>query len=148
MEQAGFPVEDDVAKDSGKVFYFPQASPDGAVCTKEVGALDQLRLWKIYQDHWCEHKPSITVFYREHEFFAICQWMWENFDILSGISLLPLDGGVYAQPPYAESDKETFEVMSAAMPEFNWEELAKFEEDDMTTGSQELACVGASCEIS
>jgi hypothetical protein len=33
------------------------------------------------------------------------------------------------------------------MPEFDWQALAAFEFEDMTTGSQELACVGGMCEI-
>lgn len=33
------------------------------------------------------------------------------------------------------------------MPTIDWEALAQFEQEDMTTGSQEYACVGGACEI-
>jgi ribonucleoside-diphosphate reductase alpha chain len=148
MVAAGFPYEVDVTKDSNLVFSFPVSSPDGAVCTKEVGAMEQLRLWKVYQDHWCEHKPSITVYYRDEEFLDVCSWMWKNFDSLSGISLLPHSDHTYKQAPYQEISEEQYEELKAIMPEFDWEEAAKFEAGvDSTIGSQELACVGGACEI-
>jgi ribonucleoside-diphosphate reductase alpha chain len=70
LQEAGIPMEDDEC-----IFRFPMKSPDGAICAGEMGALDQLRLWKIYQDHWCEHKPSITVYYSDDEFFDVCSWV-------------------------------------------------------------------------
>ena len=147
MVEAGFPYEVDVTKDTTLVFSFPIQSPAGAVCTKEVGALSQLELWKVYAEHWCEHKPSITVYYTDDEFMGVCDWLWTNFDIVSGVSLLPLAEHSYTQAPYQEITKEEYEERVAAMPEFDWEELAKFEHEDNTTGSQELACVGTSCEF-
>ena len=146
MVGAGFPYEVDVTKDTTLVFSFPVRSPDGAVCTKEVGAIGQLELWKVYADHWCEHKPSITVYYTPDEFLPVCAWLWDNFDTVSGISLLPLSEHSYTQAPYQEITEETYNTLAASMPKFNWEELAKFEHEDNTTGSQELACVGTSCE--
>ena len=147
MQEAGFPVEQDEHKDSGLVFSFPIKSPEGSVCTTEVGALQQLELWKTYQEHWCEHKPSITVFYKDDEFFAVCQWMWENFDILSGVALMPYQDHAYSQAPYTECTEEEFLAMEKIMPKFDWEALAAYEVSDMTIGSQELACVGGACEI-
>jgi ribonucleoside-triphosphate reductase (thioredoxin) len=147
MVDAGFPYEVDVHKDSTLVFAFPIKSPEGAVCTKEVGAMGQLKLWQYYQEHWCEHKPSITVYYKDEEFFDICSWVWNHFDNVSGISFLPHSDAVYQQAPYQEITQETYEAMVASMPKFDWEALAKFEVEDNTTGSQELACVGNSCEF-
>ena len=115
----------------------------------EVGAMDQLRLWKIYQDYWCEHKPSITVYYRDDEFLDVCSWMWKNFDSLSGISLLPYSDHTYQQAPYQEISQEKYEELSGEMPTFDWEAAALFESDsDSTLGSQELACSGPTgCEL-
>jgi ribonucleoside-triphosphate reductase len=147
MVAAGFPYEVDVTKESNLVFSFPIKSPEGATCVSEVGALGQLALWKTYQDHWCEHKPSITIYYKDDEFLDVCSWMWKNFDSMSGISLLPHSDHSYQQAPYQEISKETFEKNQAMMPQFDWEALAAFESEDNTTGSQELACVGNSCEL-
>jgi ribonucleoside-diphosphate reductase alpha chain len=110
--------------------------------------MDQLRLWKIYQDHWCEHKPSITVYYRDDEFLEVASWMWKNFDSLSGISLLPHSDHVYQQAPYQAVSKSELSDLQKQMPEFDWEAAAKYEAGyDTTEGSQELACVGTSCEL-
>lgn len=147
MVEAGFPYEVDVHKDSTLVFAFPIKSPEGAVCTKEVGAMAQLKLWKVYQDHWCEHKPSITVYYKDEEFFDICSWVWKNFDSVSGISFLPHSDAIYQQAPYQEIGKEQYEELLSKMPQFDWEALAQYEVEDNTTGSQELACTGGACEL-
>ena len=148
MAYYGFPHEISVESDSTLVFGFPVAAPVGAVCTAEVGAMEQLRLWKVYQDCWCEHKPSITVYYKDSEFLQVAAWMWENFDVMSGISLLPFDGGVYQQAPYQEITQDKYNQLSGEMPVFNWEEQASFEHNsDSTLGSQELACAGGSCEL-
>ena len=148
MQEAGFPCEEDVMKDTNLVFSFPQKSPDGAVVTSDLGAMALLKLWKTYQDHWCEHKPSITVHYTDNEFLDVCSWMWNNFDSLSGISLLPIRDHSYAQAPYQECTEEEYNDLVARIPEFNWETAAHYERGvDSTTGSQELACVGGACEI-
>jgi len=148
MVEAGFPYEVDVTKSSNLVFEFPVKSPEGATCTKEVGAMEQLRLWKVYQDHFTEHKPSITVYYRDEEFLDVCSWAWKNFDSLSGISLLPYSDHIYKQAPYTEITKEEYEAMAKDFPQFDWEAAAKFEQGmDTTVGSQELACSGGACEL-
>ena len=148
MEQAGFPVEQDVMSPSSVVFSFPVKSPESSTCVKEVGAMEQLALWKTYQNHWCEHKPSVTVYYTDSEYFKVAQWIWDNFDLCSGISLLPTSDHVYQQAPYEDIDESQYEKLVAIMPQnVDWEELSQFEKEDNTTGSQELACVGGACEI-
>jgi ribonucleoside-triphosphate reductase (thioredoxin) len=141
------PTEQDLYHGTTLVFSFPVKSPKGAVYTTDMGALEQLKLWKIYQDNWCEHKPSITVYYKDDEFFDICSWMWKNFDMMSGISLLPYSDHTYDQAPYTECTEAQYSAVLKIMPEFDWEALSAFEFEDMTTGSQELACVGGMCEI-
>ena len=148
MEQSGFPVEQDVMSPSSAVFSFPIKAPDTSVTVKQVGAMQQLELWKAYQNHWCEHKPSITVYYTDDEFLEVAQWIWNNFDLCSGISLLPYSDHVYQQAPYEDIDADKYDELVAAMPEgVDWEDLGKYEQEDNTTGSQELACVGGACEI-
>ena len=148
MDKAGFPVEKDVMNDSTAVFSFPVKSPETSVTVKQVGAMEQLKLWKAYQDFWCEHKPSVTVYYTDSEFLNVAQWIWDNFDTVSGISLLPTSDHIYQQAPYEEIDESQYEELVAAMPQnVDWENLSQFEEEDNTTGSQELACAGGACEI-
>jgi ribonucleoside-triphosphate reductase len=148
MEQAGFPIENDVMSASSVVFSFPVKAPESSTCVKEVGAMEQLALWKTYQNHWCEHKPSVTVYYTDSEYLQVAQWIWDNFDMCSGISLLPTSDHVYQQAPYEDISAEKYDELVAAMPQnVNWEDLAQFEKEDNTIGSQELACVAGGCEI-
>lgn len=148
MEQAGFPVEQDVMTPSSSVFSFPVKAPKSSTTVSEVGAMEQLKLWKTYQNHWCEHKPSITVYYTDDEFLEVAQWIWENFDLCSGISLLPVSDHVYQQAPYEDISKEKYQELIQQMPmNVDWNDLEQFEKEDNTTGSQELACTGGACEI-
>ena len=148
MSAAGFPVEEDVMSKASLVFSFPMEAPKESTTVSQVGAMEQLKLWKKYQDYWCEHKPSITVYYTDNEFLQIAQWIWDNFNTVSGISLLPVSDHVYQQAPYEDITKEKYEELLKAMPvDINWSDLQHFEQEDNTTGSQELACVGGACEI-
>lgn len=149
MTAKGFPVEDCALKgESTQVFSFPQKAPEGSVCVADVGAMEQLRVWKIYQDHWCEHKPSITVYYKDHEFLEVGQWLYNNFNDVSGISFLPYSDHTYAQAPYQDCSKEYYEEFLAKMPkDVDWSELGQYEVEDSTKGSQELSCSAGVCEI-
>jgi len=142
----GVPHESDITKPNDTwVFAFPQKAPEGAVMRDNVSAIDQLELWLVYQKHWCEHKPSITVYVREHEWMEVGAWVYKHFDSMSGVSFLPHSEHVYQQAPYQEVTEEWYNVLVERMPTINWAEFR--EELDYTTSSQELACVGSSCEI-
>jgi ribonucleoside-triphosphate reductase len=145
MIEAGFFHEEDVMNSSNWVFSFPQKAPAKAVTVEDMGAMEQLKLWKIYQDHWCEHKPSMTCYYNDDNFFSVCQWIWENFDSVSGISFLPEAEHVYKQAPYQKIDKDTYNNLIKDVPKnFAWDLR---EEDDNTEAMQTLACVSGVCEI-
>ena len=148
LKDQGIPSEPCVMKpETTTIFSFPIKGSKHAVCRDDVGALEQLRIWKIYQEHWCEHKPSITVYYKDSDFFAVCQWCWDNWDILSGISLLPYDNGTYRQAPYTAVSGTKYKELAKAMPKVDWSVFGSYEVTDTTTGSQELACTGGVCEI-
>jgi ribonucleoside-diphosphate reductase alpha chain len=145
LEAAGIPVEDDVMSPTTKVFSFPIKSPDGAVVASEMGAMEQLELWEIYQDFWCEHKPSMTCYYRDDEFLEVGQWLYNKFDKISGVSFLPYSEHTYQQAPYEPIDLETYEKLKEEFPEtIDWNIS---ENSDMTEGSQQLACTGNNCEL-
>ena len=145
----GVPHEPCVMKpETTTIFGFPiDACAPGAVYRNDVGAIGQLEVWKQYQLHWCEHKPSITVYYKDDEFFDVCSWVWNNWELMSGISLLPYDNGSYKQAPYQEISREDYEMYANAFPTIKWDEFHTYEVEDTTTGTQELACTGSSCEI-
>jgi len=100
----------------------------------------------MYQRHWCEHKPSVTISVKEDEWMDVGAWVWRNFDEISGVSFLPYDGGTYRQAPYEECTKEQYEAMLEKMPKtIDWDSLVEY--DDNVEGVQTLACTGSSCEI-
>ena len=101
MKEAGFPAEADVMKPKHTtVFSFPMQSPKNAVFRTDMTAKEQLQLWKQYQEHWCEHKPSVTISVKEHEWMEVGSWVWDHFDSISGISFLPFSDHTYRQAPY------------------------------------------------
>jgi len=107
-----------------------------------------MELWKIYQEHWCEHKPSVTISVKEHEWMNVGAWVYDNFDNISGISFLPFSEHTYRQAPYQDCTKEEYEEFLTKMPErVDWSKLSEYEEQDYTAGSQTLACSGDSCEV-
>ena len=149
MYEQGFPCEDDVTKPEHTwVFSFPVKGPAKGVYRKDMNALEQLNLWKIYQEHWCEHKPSITISVKEEEWMEVGAWVYGNFDMMSGVSFLPMSDHTYRQAPYQDCTKEQYDKLFREMPKnINWMKLQEYEEQDMTAGSQELACSAGSCEI-
>jgi|TARA_B110000908_G_C10245655_1_gene448637 ribonucleoside-triphosphate reductase len=149
MTDQGFPVEDDVMNPSHTaVFSFPMKVDNGAVFRTDMSAIEQLKLWKIYQENWCEHKPSVTITVKENEWLQVGAWVYENFNYMSGVSFLPFAEHIYKQAPYQDCTKQEYEILLQQMPEIvNWEKLSEYEQTDMTIGAQELACAAGFCEI-
>ena len=149
MMDQGIPHEPDVMKpDQTTVFSFPQKAPDGAVCTKDTTAIDQLKMWLMYQRHWCEHKPSVTINVRPDEWLSVGAFVYEHFDEMSGVSFLPFHEHTYQQAPYQDCSKTDYDTLLSCMPSsIDWEKLSEYEQEDNTAGSQTLACSGDSCEI-
>lgn len=130
------------------VFSFPFKSPDAAICRTDMKALEQLHVWKRFSDHWCEHKPSVTVSVKEHEWVEVGNWCYSNFDSLSGISFLPFSDHSYRQAPYQDSTKQEYKKLCADMPDaIDWKEFDNYEKEDNTKASQELACSAGVCEV-
>ncbi len=147
---SGVPSERDMGKpDSVTVFSFPMKSPKGAVTRTQMSALEQLELWKTYAIHWCEHKPSITVTVKEHEWMEVGAWVYENFDVASGVSFLPHSDHTYQQAPYQDIEPDEYLEWKQRMEvvHIDWNNLAEFEKEDNTSGSQELACSSGVCEV-
>jgi ribonucleoside-diphosphate reductase alpha chain len=149
MKDSGIPSEPDVMKpDSTTVFSFPMKSPSGAVTRTEMSAIEQLEYWLMFQRHWCEHKPSVTVSVKEDEWMRVGAWVYDNFDEVSGISFLPFSDHTYAQAPYQDIDEVKYYALSHEMPEsIDWSKLADYEKEDTTSGGRELACTADACEM-
>ena len=143
----GFPSEACVMKpDSTTIFSFPMRVKEGALLREDLSAEKHLQLWLLYQRHYCEHKPSVTISVREEEWPIVGAKVWEHFDEITGVSFLPLDGGTYRQAPYEAITEYEYHTMEAAMPtSIDWDLL--IENTDNVEGAQMLACVAGICEI-
>ena len=144
-----FPYEDLIGKeDNTAVFLFPMKSPTGAITRNKISAIDHLTLWNIYAKYWCEHKPSITVSVKEKEWLNVGSFVYDNFDNMSGVSFLPMTEHMYKQEPYQDCTKEQYKELLERMPtDVAWDSFSGYEKEDLTTGSQELACTANSCEV-
>lgn len=149
MMDAGFYYEDDVTNPSKTVvFYFPQKAPDGAVTRHDLSAIKHLEIWLAYQRYWCEHKPSVTVNVKPEEWEEVGDWVYENFDEVSGVAFLPLTEHTYQQAPYQDlTEAEYAEWLECVPKNVAWEMLSAYELEDSTTSSQDLACVAGQCDV-
>jgi len=148
--EQGIHNEPDVMKpDSTTVFSFAMKSPQGAVTRTQMTAIDQLELWKTYAIHWCEHKPSVTISVKEEEWMEVGAWVYENFEVASGVSFLPHSDHTYQQAPYQDINVDEYTEWKLQYGEvsIDWNKLTEFEKEDNTTGSRELACTAGVCEV-
>ena len=147
LKSQGFPAEPCVMKpDSTTVFSFPQKVGEGAVLREDLSAVEHLDLWLVFQKHWCEHKPSVTISVNESEWPKVGAWTWEHFDEVTGVSYLPYDGGTYRQAPYEEINEAEYVKLASEMPKFiDWD--AFMEGTDNVEGAQMLSCTAGACEI-
>lgn len=150
MVDKGVYHEDEAHRpDIGAVFYFPMKAPDHSITRHDRGAIDQLQLWSVYQQFWCDHNPSVTVDVRDNEWPAVGAWVFDHFNLICGVSFLPYSDHIYEQAPYQEITKEEYDewVAKHPLPEIDWTELGQYENGDNTVSSQTMACTGGVCEI-
>jgi len=148
LKEQGVPSEADVMKpDTQTVFSFPMKSPADAVTRHDMTAIEQLEMWLVYQRHWCEHKPSVTVTVRDDEWMEVGAFVFKHFDEMSGVSFLPHSEHTYQQAPYQDCTKDVYDKLSSEFGHIDWVKLQDYEKEDTTNSSQTFACSGDSCEI-
>ncbi len=147
LKSMGVAVEDEVFRpDSTAVFSFPMKAPKNAILRNDKTAIEQLEIWLIYQRHWCEHKPSVTISVKDDEWPEVGSWVWKHFDEISGVSFLPYSNHTYQQAPYEDCSEEEYKEQLAKTPSrIDWADF--LEQEDNTTGQQTLACTAGACEI-
>ena len=128
-------------------FEFPCASPEGAIIKTQQTAIDQLNNWLDWKRHWAEHSVSATIYMEQNEWLEAAQWVYDNFDEISGISFLPRDNGSYTGTPYEEIDKAEYQKRLQAFPQVDWAKLSRYEKTDHTESAQTYACTSGSCEL-
>ena len=146
FKEQGIPNEPDVTKPHDiTIFSFPQQGSKSGITRNETNALEQLKLYSVYQKYWTEHNPSITVYYQDNEFLDVGAWIYNNFSDVSGVSLLPHSDHVYKQAPYQEVTEEFYNEFVRTSPVVDWSKFK--EEEDTTTATQELSCTAGVCEV-
>ena len=149
MIDQGIPNEPCVMKgDTTTVFSFPIKSPNGAITRNDMTAIEQLEMWLIYQRHFCEHKPSVTITVQDEEWMAVGAFVYKYFDEMSGVSFLPHSDHIYQQAPYQDCSQQDYEKLKSLMPErIDWSKLSEYEQEDNTLAMQTMACSGDVCEV-
>lgn len=147
----GVPVYPEVgystATASTMVLEFPVKAPEGAIVSKDVSALEMLEEWKRLKNNFTEHNPSVTIYVGEDEWIQVLNFVYENWDIVGGLSFLPRNNHVYQLAPYEEISKEEYEAKAKALGKIDFSKLVIYEQQDETIGAKELACVAGVCEI-
>lgn len=151
LKDTGVPMDPENGQDYESantwVAHFPVKSPDGAITRKGRTAIEQCEYWLTSKIFWTEHNPSVTVTYQPDEVIDLIKWVWEHKDYIGGMSFLPASDAKYAQMPYEEITREEYEKAASNFPKIDFSKLWRYEEEDYTKASQELACVAGACEI-
>jgi hypothetical protein len=129
------------------IISFPVRAPIDCVTRNDLTAIQQLEYYKKIQKYWCEHNASMTCYVDENDWVDVEHWVYKNWKYVTGLSFLPKDGGKYEQAPFEEITEAQYNKMVKNFPKIDYSQLSKYELEDQTQGSQELACGGGSCEI-
>jgi ribonucleoside-diphosphate reductase alpha chain len=135
------------------VMSFPQKAPEGSIYRTE-SFKDTLERVKRFNLEWVnnghvygnnKHNVSCTISLKDEEWQECGEWMWDNRDNYTGISVLPYNGGTYKQAPFEDCTKETYEEMFTHLKAIDLSKV--IEHDDMTEAKDNLACSGGACEV-
>ena len=127
------------------VVEFPMKSPAGKT-KQNVAAIEQLENYKFFMENYVNHNVSITVTVRENEWDDVEQWLWDNWDSVIAISLLPLSDAMYNLMPYEEINEEQYTELLNKTPKFNPSLISKYEKGEDFEVS-EADCEGGICPV-
>lgn len=151
LRDQGVPYQPEVGQSMGNattfVFEFPIKAPKGAVVNKDISAIDQLEFWKMVKIHYTEHNPSVTIYVGEDEWIKVANWVYENWDIIGGLSFLPRNDHVYQLAPYEEIDEKRYEDLTKRIGDIDFSKIITYEKKDESDMKKELACAGGMCEV-
>jgi ribonucleoside-diphosphate reductase alpha chain len=147
LKETGVPCEADVFNASNLVFSFPTKAPESSITRHQINAITQLEHYLMFQQNWCEHNPSITVYVKNDEWLEVGAWVYKHLDKLGGVSFLPHNDHIYVQAPYQDIDQAQYEQLTAAFPKIDWTKFNTYEGDDTNINMHEFACVNGACEI-
>lgn len=131
----------------------PQKAPEGAV-TRQESALDLLkRVSKVWKE-WVKsghrkgankNNVSTTVTIKDGEWEEVGQWMWDNRENFTALSVLPFSDHSYIQAPFEDITKEKYEEMVTHLHDINLDDVVEM--SDATNLQGEAACAAGACEV-
>ncbi len=132
-KQGCYPIYNEVGQTDEnctvKVIEFPVKAPGGK--TKyDVGAIEQLELYKLSMINWTDHNTSITVHVKENEWDDVANWLYQNFDYGVGITFLPLYEETYPLLPFERTTKEDYENRLKNIKPIDYNLLAQCDVDE------------------
>ena len=138
------------------VIGIPQVAPSYAVLREHETAISMLERVTKFNVDWVKsghrrgpntNNVSATESVKDHEWDEVGNWMWDNRESYNGLSVLPYDGGSYADAPFQEVSDEVFNKKLNYI-ESNEIDLTLINEiQDNTSLTSEVACAGGACEI-
>jgi len=111
------------------VFDFPVKAPDKSTFKRDLTAIDQLEYWKMVKENYTEHNPSQTILTNDDEWIKVANWLYENWDIIGGLTFLPKDNTVYQLAPFEEISKEEYERLVSEFPEIDFSQILIYEKE-------------------
>ena len=151
MKDQGVPSKPEIGYSTSNstvaVLEFPIKAPEGAVTRDQVTAIDLLNEWKRLKLNYIEHNPSVTIYVGSDEWIKVANFIYENWDIVGGLSFLPRSEHVYQLAPYEEITKEEYDKRMKEIKHIDFSKLMYYEQDDNTIGAKEFACVSGVCSI-
>lgn len=151
MKDQGVPYHPEVGQTMENantyVLEFPVKAPRGATFRNDQTALEQLEYWKMVKLNFTEHNPSVTISVGDNEWVAVANWLYENWDIIGGLSFLPRSDHAYRLAPMEECTKEQYEELLQKVQHIDYSKIILYEKKDETEQKKELACAGGLCEV-
>lgn len=147
-------VEDEFFKPKQQaVISVPQKAPAGAI-TRQETALDLLgRTSKVWKE-WVKaghrkgenkNNVSVTVTIKPDEWVGVGEWMWDNRDNFTALSVLPYSDHSYMQAPFEDIDEATYTEMVGHLHKIDLTKVVEVEDNTDLAG--EVACGGGGCEV-
>lgn len=97
----------------------------------DVGAIEQLEDYIMFQENWTQHNTSITVHVRDNEWDEVEEYMYDNWDKFVSVSFIPYDNSFYQLLPYEEITEEQYRELSKNVKPFDQTLLYKYETKEM-----------------
>jgi ribonucleoside-diphosphate reductase alpha chain len=153
------------------VLEIPVKAPEGAITRDSENAIQLLERVKRIHQEWIHpshrkgdntHNVSATIsidksrmyprsvkmsdYEKVDEWVKVGEWMWENRNEYTALSVLPYDGGTYRQAPFESITEDKYNQLMSKFPT-NIDLTQIVEIEDTTKVQDEVACGADGCEI-